>query len=73
MITAFAELAVQSLKAFNLIEENVNRPDIVSAAVKKMRQNYDDAVEKAQAILQDPNASKSDKAEAFDFIQRIES
>jgi hypothetical protein len=73
MITAFAELAAEGLKAFNLIEENLNRPDMIAAAIKRYRQKHSDAVDAAQAVLQDPNASKADKDQAFEFIQRIES
>lgn len=73
MITAFVDLAAEGLKAFNLIETNMNRPDMVASAIAKMKQRYRDAVQAAQDTLKDPKASQTDKDHAFQFIQRIES
>lgn len=73
MITEFAALASAGLNLANTIEQNLNRPDMVAAAVAKTRQKYRDAVDAAQAVLADPKASQVDKGIAFTFIQRIES
>jgi hypothetical protein len=73
VITAIFDLAAESLKAFNLIEGNMNRPDMIAAAIAKVRQKSRDAVDKAQAVLQDTKASQADKNSAFEFIRRIES
>jgi hypothetical protein len=73
MITAFAELATASLNLANTVEQNMNRPDMVAAAVAKTRQKYRDAVDAAQAVIADPKSSQADQQHAFAFIQRIES
>lgn len=73
MITAVISLVAEAAKAFNIIEGNMNRPDMIAAAIKKVRQKQRDAVDAAQAILQNANATPQDKAHAFEFIQKIES
>lgn len=73
MISEFAALASASLNLVNTVEQNMNRPDMVKAAVARTRQKYRDAVDAAQAVLADPKSSEVEKADAFTFIQRIES
>ena len=73
MITAVTELAAEGLKFVNIVETNLNRPDMIAEAIKRYRQKHRDTVDAAQAILANPKASQRKKDEAFGFIQRIES
>ncbi len=73
MITAIAEVVAEGLKLANTVESNLNRPDIVAAAIKRYRQKQSDAMDAAQAVLQDPKSSAEARGQAFRFIQRIES
>ncbi len=73
MITEIASLVSASLNLANTVEQNMNRPDMVKAAVARVRQKYRDAVDAAQAVIADPKASQADQQHAFDFIKKIES
>ena len=73
IVSAVVDLAAAGLKLADTIETNLNRPDMIAAAVANTRQKYRDAVDAAQAVIADPKASKADKDHAFTFIQRIES